>query len=88
VGVVGAPEHRTVLPAGAVLVAYSDGLVERHAADLEEQLHLLRRSVDAAVEPARSATVHSVVDELMGALVPDPDAVSDDVCLLVVRREP
>lgn len=41
--------HATeVLPVGAVLVAYSDGLVERRRADIEEQIAALQHVVTAA----------------------------------------
>jgi serine phosphatase RsbU (regulator of sigma subunit) len=90
VGVVGqlATEHEAVLPVGAVLVAYSDGLVERHTANLDEQLELLRSLVTRAADPGRAGTAAEIAAELLDALVPTPDEAEDDVCLLVLRREP
>lgn len=83
-----AVEHSVVLPPGAVVVAYSDGLVERHDADLGDQIHLLRQIVDAACDPAGGGTSSSIAAQIMQALVPDVARVTDDVCLLVVRRQP
>jgi serine phosphatase RsbU (regulator of sigma subunit) len=83
-----ATEHRIVLPIGAIVVAYSDGLVERHAESLDDQLGILQRSVTAACDPARAGTAKDIAGEILDALLPDHDEAEDDVCLLVVRREP
>jgi serine phosphatase RsbU (regulator of sigma subunit) len=89
VGVAGelAAEHRIVLPLGAVLVAYSDGLVERHTESLDEQLDLLQTTVTVACDPARSGSATDIAGEILDTLMPDPASAEDDVCLLVVRRE-
>jgi anti-sigma regulatory factor (Ser/Thr protein kinase) len=77
------------LPHGAVLVAYSDGLVERRRTDIEEQIADLQRVVTAACDPTSAADAHQIADRILDALVPDPDRAEDDVCLLVVvRRAP
>jgi serine phosphatase RsbU (regulator of sigma subunit) len=74
--------------AGAVLVAYSDGLVERPERDLEDQLHHLRDLVGHAhANRAVDATPRSVAEELLNALVLDPASALDDVCILVLRRD-
>ena len=83
-----AVEHREVLPPGAILVAYSDGLVERHGTDIDEQIALLSSIVDRACDPARAGTADDIAAEVLTTLVPDPRAAEDDVCLLVVRRQP
>jgi serine phosphatase RsbU (regulator of sigma subunit) len=83
-----AEEHQEVLPVGAVLVAYSDGLVERRGADFGDQLALLREIVDTACNPAAQGSADDIAGAILGALVPAPGAAEDDVCLLVVRREP
>jgi serine phosphatase RsbU (regulator of sigma subunit) len=83
-----ATEHRFVLPLGAVVVAYSDGLVERHAESLDEQLELLQTTVTIACDPARDGSAKDIAGEILDTLLPDPDGAEDDVCLLVVRREP
>jgi serine phosphatase RsbU (regulator of sigma subunit) len=84
-----APVHEIVLPVGAVLVAYSDGLVERPDRDLDEQLHLLRALVEETYAPGLpGASLSSFVDAIFATLVPDAAATHDDVCVLVLRREP
>ena len=82
-----AVEHRLVLPVGAVLVAYSDGLVERHVESLDDQLALLQGVVTRACDPARAGTAAQIAAEILAALVPQPEHAQDDVCLLVARRE-
>jgi serine phosphatase RsbU (regulator of sigma subunit) len=74
--------------AGALLVAYSDGLVERPEHDLELQLHQLRDLV-GRTQAARMTDVgpHSVAERLLNALVPDAASALDDVCVLVLRRD-
>lgn len=81
-------EHRVVLPVGAVVVAYSDGLVERHDEHLDDQLAILQRTVSAACDPAHAGTAAIIASEIMDALLPHPELARDDVCLLVIRREP
>jgi serine phosphatase RsbU (regulator of sigma subunit) len=83
-----AVEHEERLPPGAVLTAYSDGLVERRGTDLEGRLAVLRALVAAACDPARGGSAAGIAEEILDALVPDRDAAEDDVCLLVVRRQP
>jgi serine phosphatase RsbU (regulator of sigma subunit) len=73
---------------GSLLVAYSDGLVERRQRDLEVQLHQLRDLVGRAhTNPVSGATPFSVAEALLSALVPDPESALDDVCILLLRRE-
>jgi serine phosphatase RsbU (regulator of sigma subunit) len=90
VGVAGelATEHRLTLPLGAVVVAYSDGLVERHEETLDDQLDLLQTTVTIACDPKRAGTAKDIAGEILETLIPDPEEAQDDVCLLVVRREP
>lgn len=83
-----ARDHVEQLPPRAILVAYSDGLIERHHADFDEQLALLRDVVDVACDPTRAGTPQTIAAEILHALVPRPDQADDDVCLLVVRRQP
>ena len=84
----GVREHKEVLPVGAVLVAYSDGLVERRGVDVDSQLALLRAIVEEACDPSSAGTSEQTAARILDALVPDPALAEDDVCLLVVRREP
>jgi serine phosphatase RsbU (regulator of sigma subunit) len=79
--------HVDELPVGAVLVAYSDGLVERHDGDWEVQMAMLQEVVAAACHPTRISHVSDIAGRILETLVPAPEAAQDDVCLLVVRRE-
>jgi serine phosphatase RsbU (regulator of sigma subunit) len=79
-------EHHDALAPGAVLVAYSDGLVERRGADLEDQLTVLASVVTTACEQVGTRSVHEISTNILDTLVPSPDMAEDDVCLLVVRR--
>jgi PAS domain S-box-containing protein len=76
-----APTAEVDLPEGALLVAYSDGLVERRDRPLREGLAQLRTAL-AATPPGSTAT--DVRDRLVGALL--GPVLEDDVCVLVVRR--
>ena len=65
------------LPAGGVLLLYTDGLVERRDEDLGRGLARLR----AAVQPAHPESVcRTVMHSLVG------EAVADDIALLATRR--
>jgi phosphoserine phosphatase RsbU/P len=67
------------LPAGGVLVLYTDGLVERRDENLDQGL---RRLCDA-VAPGHADTVcRSVMHSLV------TDTVADDIALLAIRRTP
>jgi serine phosphatase RsbU (regulator of sigma subunit) len=81
-------EHQLMLPPGAILIAYSDGLIERRRADFGDQLALLTEVVTRACDPARNGTADDIAADILNALVPQPDQAEDDVCLLVVRRQP
>ncbi|MBO3095090.1 SpoIIE family protein phosphatase [Cellulomonas dongxiuzhuiae] len=74
------PEESVEVPHGAVLVLYSDGLVERRDRGLREGIAGLADAL-AAVPDDASAT--QVCDALTAALVDEHQ--EDDVCLLVVR---
>jgi anti-sigma regulatory factor (Ser/Thr protein kinase) len=65
------------LPHGAVLCLYTDGLVERRTAPLDDRLELLRGAVKVDSPEGVCASVMRV---LVGA-----EAPSDDIALLVVR---
>jgi PAS domain S-box-containing protein len=76
-----APEAELDLPVGAILVIYTDGLVERRDRGL-------RRGIDALAELLSSLpdglTSAEIRDALVGAMVDGEQ--EDDVCVLVVRR--
>lgn len=75
-----------VLPVGSVLVAYSDGLVERRSIDIDSQIDALRHVVTVACDPAPEGGAHAIAGHVLTALVPDPDRAEDDVCVLVLVR--
>ncbi len=66
------------VPPGAVLCFYTDGLVERRDAALDDRLELLRGAVSAG--PAEK-----VCSAIMGRLI-GGERSADDVALLAVRR--
>lgn len=68
-------------PPGAMLVLYTDGLIERPGTDLDVSLELLRARVDALAADADAGTVR---DALMGELL--ADATADDVAIVVIVR--
>lgn len=73
------PLARVELPPDATLVLFTDGLVERRTADIDEGLRLLcevaRRHVDLPAETFVSA----LLEELL------PDGAADDVALVVLK---
>jgi serine phosphatase RsbU (regulator of sigma subunit) len=74
--------------AGALLVAYSDGVVERPDRDVGEQINDLRDIVGWIHETLEADTTPRILAEtLFNAVVPDPASFPDDVCILVLRRE-
>jgi serine phosphatase RsbU (regulator of sigma subunit)/anti-sigma regulatory factor (Ser/Thr protein kinase) len=75
-------EHRCALPAGAALLLYTDGLVERRDAGLDDGLERLRDAVGAA-----HADPNSLCDRAVSAMLGDAPA-DDDVAMLVLRNTP
>ncbi len=75
-------QHAFDLPAGSVVVLYTDGLVERRDRPLEDGLAALAR----ALRSAPGGTAAQIRDHLLATLVHDEP--EDDVCLLVVRGLP
>ncbi|WP_432548766.1 SpoIIE family protein phosphatase [Kineococcus sp. SYSU DK004] len=74
-------DHATTLHPGATLVLYTDGLVERRDAPLQEDLERLR----AALEELHHLPVEELCDALLARLDGSPE---DDVALLVLRAHP
>ena len=72
-------DHEADLPAGAALVLYTDGLVERRDRPLPEGLAVLAQEL--------GALAHLPVEELADALLARmlPEAHEDDVAVVVVR---
>jgi phosphoserine phosphatase RsbU/P len=69
------------LPAGGLLVLYTDGLVERRGQALEDGL----RQVVAAVDRLRDRPAAELAAELPRAVLPG-DGTRDDVCVVAARR--
>ncbi|WCB95747.1 hypothetical protein DSM104299_04496 [Baekduia alba] len=79
-------EHRGVehhrMPAGARMLLYTDGLVERRDERLDLSLEALR-----VVAASAAPTLDAMCDRVLDALAPDVEAWPDDVALLAVLRE-
>ncbi|GAA1846434.1 hypothetical protein GCM10009836_27510 [Pseudonocardia ailaonensis] len=71
---------RVTLPAGALLLLYTDGLTDVAGEDADERSDLLERTLAAA--PA-GASAEEVLDLLLAACEPVP--LRDDVAVLAVR---
>jgi len=76
-GVTGRRAVSIDVPAGALVAWFTDGLVERRGADLDERLELLRASVTP--EAPETVCAH-VMANLVGS-----EPASDDTALIVVR---
>ncbi|WP_432541893.1 SpoIIE family protein phosphatase [Kineococcus sp. SYSU DK002] len=74
-------DHTVTLDPGATLVLYSDGLVERRDAPLQQGMEWLR----ATLEQLHHLPVEELCDALLGRLDGSPE---DDVALLVLRAHP
>ncbi|HUA29673.1 MAG TPA: SpoIIE family protein phosphatase [Streptosporangiaceae bacterium] len=74
------------LPAGSLLVLYTDGLIESRQRDIDAGLDAMRK-VLSEVQPSRDGAGHpsldAVCDNLVGALL--PEQAGDDAALLVAR---
>ena len=80
----GRQEHVTSLEAGATVLLYTDGLVERRSESLDEGL---ARLTDVLVELAsRDLTLDELCDQLIRRML--PDRPEDDVALVAVRVHP
>ncbi len=71
-------EHRVALPSGAVIVMYTDGLVERRDRDLDTGIDTLAACIRAGSEP-----VQSLPGSLVAALA--PEGSEDDIAILIAR---
>jgi anti-anti-sigma factor len=74
------PEATITLSPGATLLLYTDGLVERRGATLDDGLERLADAVTARRSAALLALVDGVLDELV-----DGDGGNDDVAVVAVR---
>ncbi|TFV55893.1 response regulator [Mycobacterium sp. PS03-16] len=75
------PEARVTLPARATLLLYTDGLVERRRAPLDQGIG----RAAGLVHDGRSDALDHIADNLMGTLAPD-GGYQDDVALLLYRQ--
>ena len=76
--------HELWLEPGNVVCWYTDGLIERRDSGLTERLEVLRSSA-AAILP--NAPADEICDWLLARLLDRGDSL-DDVCILVLRRQP
>ena len=72
-------EHLRELPPGAVVLLYTDGLIERRGSSLDAGLELLCRHLRDLVQ----LPVEELADEVLDRML--PETPSDDVALVVVR---
>ncbi|MFH8336683.1 SpoIIE family protein phosphatase [Streptomyces sp. AM6-12] len=82
------PVTELVLEPDAILALYTDGLVERAGADIDDGIAELRAALDRAGAAARrrdGLTLSGVADRLTAA-ARHADARPDDVALLLARR--
>jgi len=77
------PEASTTIAAGATLLLYTDGLVERHGTTLDEGLDRLATAVTAR----RSSPLPQLLDGVLGELLGEAGA-NDDIALVAVRLLP
>ncbi|MBL1083727.1 SpoIIE family protein phosphatase [Streptomyces actinomycinicus] len=87
-GAGGVPFGQTTqpLPPGSTLALYTDGLVERPGTDIEAQIDILARTLQAALEgaPPDPKTLDRAADRLVTTLIPETAEHDDDVTLLLV----
>lgn len=69
-----------VLPAGARVILYTDGLIERRESPLDDTLDALAAAADAR----RDGSIKTLLRELVSALVGDGER-DDDVCVLCLE---
>lgn len=77
------PEAQMVLPAGATLLLYTDGLIERRGESLTVGIDRAAALLDHCAELHPEQVADRVVTELM-----PPDGYDDDVAVLIYRHAP
>lgn len=75
------PEARLTMPAGATLMLYTDGLVERRRVLLEDGIS----RAAAVLEDHRTSGLEELADQIMARLAPST-GYQDDVALLLYRH--
>ncbi len=78
-------DHVVEVPAGATLLLYTDGLVERRDDDLDVGIERLRAKASGLAGPHLAAALDELLAEVEDG---GPDAGGDDVALLAVRFHP
>ncbi|MGW3911041.1 SpoIIE family protein phosphatase [Streptomyces sp. NPDC005070] len=73
----------SVIPPGATLVLYTDGLIETPGSDIEDQLTELTATLADLF--AIAPDLEKAADHVLSALLPDSDGHNDDVTLLLTR---
>jgi serine phosphatase RsbU (regulator of sigma subunit)/anti-sigma regulatory factor (Ser/Thr protein kinase) len=72
------------LPAGATLLLYTDGLVERRGVSMTDGLDRLADEVSRSVRATPGEDLDTLCDHVLSAMV-DRDQVGDDVALVLLR---
>ncbi|MGI4894343.1 MAG: SpoIIE family protein phosphatase [Janthinobacterium lividum] len=72
------------LPAGGLLVLYSDGLVERRGVALDDTIAQLRQAAEVGPQQESAAALGAFADRLMTVV---PDAEGDDTTLVLLGRD-
>lgn len=75
----GRPQETVELPAGSVLVLYTDGLVERRQADIDDGLAELQRAVQRHARLPADDLAQAILDDRLV-----DGAADDDVALVVI----
>ncbi|MCP2311199.1 ATP-binding SpoIIE family protein phosphatase [Kitasatospora paracochleata] len=87
-------QQTTAVEPGALLLLYTDGLIETPGSDIEDRLDHLVAALDRAyagadyaartATPASAPDLEAIADDLLASLLPDSDG-HDDVTLLLTR---
>ncbi|MBC9714624.1 MEKHLA domain-containing protein [Streptomyces sp. TRM66268-LWL] len=73
----------TAIPPGAILVLYTDGVVETPGSDIECQIDRLTGVLDDAF--LSDTSLEAAADHVLAALLPDAEGHNDDVTLLLAQ---
>ncbi|WTB44228.1 serine/threonine-protein phosphatase [Streptomyces sp. NBC_00827] len=76
-------QSTAVVPPGATLVLYTDGLIETPGSDIEDQLAQLTNTLSDLFTTAPDLEV--AADHVLVTLLPDAEGHNDDVTLLLTR---
>ncbi|WTY68580.1 PAS domain S-box protein [Streptomyces sp. NBC_01410] len=76
-------QSSAVIPPGATLVLYTDGLIETPGSDIEDQLDQLTNTLSDLF--ATPPELEAAADHILATLLPDVEGHNDDVTLLLTR---